>query len=66
MNSDIHQYNTRNKSDFHVKWASKNVKKLSTNVQGILYWNELHPSIKQSVSLSSFKAKLKNEMISEY
>ena len=59
MNLDIHLYNTRKKSDFHIKRATKNVKKLSTNCQGIIFWNWLPANVKESVSLSSIKSKLK-------
>ena len=62
---DIHHHKTRNKFDFHIKRGSKNVKKLSTNCQDARFWNELPLSIKQSVSLSSFKSKLK-KIIVEY
>ena len=65
-NQDIHSYNTRNMNKMHVISVKTNLKKTSVNVSGVRLWDKLGKNIRDSVSLSVFKSKLKCSIIDRY
>ena len=65
-NQDIHSYNTRIMNKMHVISENTNLKKTSVNVSGVRLWNKLRKNIRDSVSLSVFKRKLKCSIINKY
>ena len=65
-NKDIHEYCTRNKEKMFVSSVNSRLKQMSTNVVGVKLWNGLKNDLRDSVSLSVFKRKLKHEYISKY
>ena len=58
-NMDIRNYDTRTKSHIHVNYGRTNFSHSVLTYQGPKLWNELPQSIRESVSLHSFKRKLK-------
>ena len=50
----------------HVISVKTNLKKTSVNVSGVRLWNKLGKNIRDSVSLSVFKRKLKCSIIDRY
>ena len=63
---EIHNYNTRNKNNFHVKSVRSEKRKISINIAGVSLWNELSNNIKESKTLYVFKSKLKKQMLMGY
>ena len=59
LRHQIHGYNTRNASSFHVPKCRTNIRLFSFWYQGPLFFNSLSPDIKNSNSVASFKNKLK-------
>ena len=59
LNSDIHDYPTRQNDDYHVPYWRLDIRNRSPSVQAALMWNEIPLSIKKCKSLSSFKHHLK-------
>ena len=61
LNSDYHQYSTRQKDDLHVyahRWS------FSLRVQGPQNWNSIPLSLCHSLTLSSYKQKLRHYFLS--
>ena len=58
-NSFVHQYNTRNKNDFHVYSCMTKFGSKSLLCNGPQLWNELPVSLKANSSLSTFEKLLK-------
>ena len=65
-NNQIHSYNTRNACSFHLPLCRTNIRKFSVVYQGPKFFNSLTPEIAFSSSLSAFKKKLKEFLISKY
>ena len=61
----IHNYNTRNNNNFHVKSVCSD-KKMSVNITGVNLWNKLPINIRESKTLNVFKSKLKKRMLMGY
>ena len=60
---EIHNYNTRNKNNFHVKCLSSGKRKMSVNITGVSLWNILTKNIKESRTLNVFKIKIKRQIL---
>lgn len=59
LNSDQHNYLTRNKNNFFLNNFSKNIAYKSVFHKGLIEFNKLNSSIKTQKSLKSFKKNLK-------
>ena len=62
-NSDVHNYNTRIKSQIRVEYGRYNFSQSILTYKGPIFWNKLPNEIKESVSLNSFKTKLKHFLL---
>ena len=60
---EIHNYNTRNKNNFHVKSVRSEKRKMSVNITGVSLWNKLPINIKESKAIYVFTSKLKKQML---
>ena len=58
-NSDVHQYNTRRKNDFHLKKVKTNWGKQTFNYLALNDFNCLPFAVKNTNSLSTFKLYFK-------
>ena len=63
QNSDVHNYDTRTKSHLRVEYGTLKFSHTILTYKGPIFWNNLPNSIKESVSLNSFKKKLKNFLL---
>ena len=63
LRHQIHGYNTRNASSFHVPKCRTNIRLFSFHYQGPLVFNSLSPDIRKSNSVASFKNKLKKHLL---
>ena len=63
QNSDVHNYNTRIKSHIRVKYGRTNFSHTVLIYKGPILWNRLPHEIRESVSLNSFKHKLKHFLL---
>ena len=59
LNSQIHNYNTRNAQSFRLPLCRTNTRKFSIYFQGPNFYNSLNSDITSSPSSASFKRKLK-------
>ena len=59
-NKLIHDYNTRQKDDFHIHTFQCDEGKRSIKIKGCKLWNNLPAEIKMIQSCSSFKYNFKN------
>ena len=61
LSSSVHSHNTRgaSKGDFHITFDRTSYSKNSLMSNGIIFWNNLQTSIKQSLMLKSFSRKIK-------
>ena len=66
MNSQIHNYNTRNAHSFRLPVCRPNTRLLSVYLQGPKFYNSLNSVITGSSSSASFKRKLKEFSLSMY
>ena len=66
LNSNIHSYPTRRSTDYHLVNPKIIIAQKSIRHHGPDVWNTLPNQIKQCSSLYSFKASLKNLLISNY
>ena len=57
LNSDCHQYLTRQKDNLHLQTHKYS---FSLRVQGPLIWNDIPLSLRNSLTLSSYKHKLRD------
>jgi hypothetical protein len=64
--SDIHDYNTRQASDFHINPTNTMLATNTITTQGPTIWNSLNCTIKNSVSIAVFKNVLKKEILKQY
>ena len=62
-NKLIHQYNTRNKDDFHANVVASEFGKRAITYKGSKLWNSLPSHIKETPSSRSFKLALKNYLL---
>ena len=66
LNSQIHNYNTRNAQFFRLPLCRTNTRKFSIYFQGPKFYNSLNSDITSSSSSASFKRKLKEFLLSKY
>ena len=66
INSQIHNYNTRNAHSFPLPQCRTNTRQLSIYFQGLKFYNSLNSTITGSSSSASFKRKLKEFLLSIY
>ena len=66
LNSQIHNYNTRNAQSFRLPLCRTNTRKFSIYFQGPNFYNSLNSDITSSPSTASFKRKLKDFLLSRY
>ena len=62
--NQVHNYDTRNASSFHVPKCRTNIRRFSFQYQGPLFFNSLSPDVVSSVSVSTFKKNLKKLLLS--
>ena len=60
VQSDIHNYNTRQALDLHIDPTNTKLAKNTIKTQGPMIWNSINKTIKNCRSLVSFKTPLKN------
>ena len=61
--NQIHGYDTRNASSFHVPKCRTNIRRFSFQYQGPLFFNSLSRDIVSSVSVSTFRKNLKKHLL---
>ena len=66
INSQIHNYNTRNAHSFRLPLCRTNTRQFSIYFQGPKFYNSLNSTITGSSSSASFKRKLKEFLLSTY
>ena len=66
INSQIHNYNTRNAHSFRLPLCRTNTRQFSIYFQGPKFSNSLNSTITGSSSSASFKRKLKEFLLSTY
>ena len=60
-NSDVHQYNTRRKNDFHLKRVKTNLGKQTFSYLALKDFTTLPPAIKDTDSLDTFKLHFRHQ-----
>ena len=66
FNSNVHSYNTRQSSHFHLHKITSSLVTKSVSHHGALLWNSLNNDIKSVKTLTAFKRKLKNVLLNNY
>ena len=61
--NQVHGYDTRNASSFHVPKCRNNVRRFSFQYQDPLFFNSLSPDVVSSVSVSTLKKNLKKLLL---
>ena len=64
FNEQIHNYNTRNKTNIHLYHSNKLVGQRSLKHKAAVLWNELPLFIQEITLLSNFKRAVKNWLLS--
>ena len=59
LNNEIHNYNTRNSTKFHVNYKRTNHRKFTVFDKGITLWNKIDENMKKINSYFIFKKKAK-------
>ena len=62
-NKRIHQHDTRQKDNFHQYTVESETGKRAVKYKGTKLWNSLPDDIKNTLSPTSFKYKLKNYLL---
>lgn len=65
FNADIHNYNTRTRTDIRVTTKNKKLTEKSLFHKGIIRYNNLDNSLKNCVAINTFKTKLRSSLLSE-
>ena len=66
-NAQVHNYDTRNKKDIHpLKTKTKSYGEKTIAYQGRTCWNTLPHNLKENMSFSQFKNKLKLHFLNNY
>ena len=63
-NNQMHSYNSRKSNAFHIFPCRTNLRRFATRFQGPKFFNSLPDNIKNAVSISHFKTKLKASLLS--
>ena len=66
VNNSIHSYNTRHASFYRLPLCRTNIRQFSISFQGPKFFNTLSSEIKNSLTLMSFKYRLKDFLINNY
>ena len=66
LNCNIHSYNTRNNSNFHPPLFRTELSKTSIFYQGPILWNNLSPSLKNSVTARKFRNNYKCYLLQQW
>lgn len=66
LNSSIHGYDTRSKSDYHLGSFKTNLGQKSFLYQGSYLWNTLPDSLKLIGSINQFKKNIKPYLLHNY
>ena len=62
-NRELHDRNTRQSNDFHVRFARLYVRKFSLRIHGATIWSDIPLYIKHASSLNIFKQMLRKHLI---
>ena len=62
-NRELHDRNTRQSNDFHVRFARLDVRNFSLRIHGATIWNDIPLYIKHASSLNAFKQMLRKHLI---
>ena len=65
-NNEVHEYNTRQASSFHISRARTKFTLDTIVCTGPRFWNSLDSNITHAVSISVFKHKLKSYLLSKF
>ena len=63
LNSDIHQYTTRQSEKFRVPKGKLSMSKRSIKYKGVLLWNNISDNIEYHHGIFTFKKQLKNYLL---
>ena len=66
LNKSIHSYNTRSSIKYHYHKVSTQSMLNSVRHNGPRIWNELANELRNCTTISSFKVRLKTQLISVY
>ena len=61
--NEVHDRNTRQSNELHVKFARTDVRKFSLRIHGARIWNDIPMYIKHATSVNVFKQMLKKHLI---
>ena len=61
--NEVHDRNTRQSNELHVKFARTDVRKFSLRIHGARIWNDISMYIKHATSVNVFKQMLKKHLI---
>ena len=61
-NKDVHDYNTRQKDEFHVPNATRNYLQRTISYKGVIIWNHISKYVAHDCSLLSFKCALRKHV----
>ena len=61
--NEVHDRNTRQSNELHVKFARTDVRKFSLRIHGARIWNNIPMHIKHATSVNVFKQMLKKHLI---
>ena len=64
--SAIHNYPTRSSSNYNLTRNKKSFSDHSVRTSGVITWNPLKETLKQSKSTTTFRKQYKLELISSY
>ena len=60
--SELHNRNTRQSNDLHVRFAGLEIRKFSLRIHGATIWNDTPLYIKHAISLNVFKQMLRKHL----
>ena len=63
LNDQLHSYNTRSSSKFHLPLCASNIRKFSVQFQGPKFFNSLPVKLTNCLTIFSFKTKLRYYLI---
>jgi len=66
LNVNIHCHNTQSAQNIYCNYARTNLRAASVRIHGPVIWNNIPVDIRNSISLSVFKSKLKCWLLSFY
>ena len=65
-NHEIHNYNTRQRSNLRPPQVRSNLSRNTVSYKGIINWNNLNPNLKTLLNPITFKINLKKSIINSY